>query len=52
MRSLEVRAKRATEAPEAAKARAVARPIPREAPVIRTIFPLWELANFEGEMKG
>ena len=35
-RSGDVRARTAREAPAAAKARAVARPMPREAPVMRT----------------
>ena len=35
-RSGDVRARTAREAPTAAKARAVARPMPREAPVMRT----------------
>lgn len=50
--SLVVRARAATEAPDAAKARAVSRPMPRDAPVMRTTFPTREPASLEGAMKG
>jgi len=47
-----VRARIATEAPAEAKAKAVARPIPREAPVMRTARLVRVEANFWAEMKG
>lgn len=47
-----LRERSAREAPDAAKANAVARPMPPEAPVIRTTLPVNEPENLEGAMKG
>lgn len=51
-RSVLVRARMATEAPAAANARAVAPPMPREAPVIKTTRPGREVGVFRAVMKG
>ena len=40
------------EAPAAAKARAIARPMPEPPPVMKTVLPLTERAGLEGERAG
>lgn len=51
-RSVDVRARMATEAPAAAKARAVARPTPRLAPVMRMMRPVRAVGVLRVVMKG